>query len=58
MLAYYHHPDWPVQIQEEMHQHALGLQKAIDKYERALSDLEDEWVNSWKSKNRDRANWI
>jgi hypothetical protein len=48
MLEYYQHPELPLNIQEEIHQHAISLQKAIDKYERAVSGLEDAWVNSWK----------
>jgi hypothetical protein len=49
MLAYYYNPHLPLEMLESLHGHALSLQKAVDKYERVVLKMEDEWVNSWQA---------
>jgi hypothetical protein len=50
-LAYLYHLHLPDEFLEELHRPARRLQKAIDNWKRIVSGSENEWVDSWQSKN-------
>jgi hypothetical protein len=54
MLAYYHNPEFPLKILEELREHALVLQKAVNKYECVVLQMEEEWVDEWQPKDGHR----
>jgi hypothetical protein len=53
-LAYLYNLHLPHEYLEEVHRPALRLQKAIHNCERIVLESEEEWVDSWQSKNGHR----